>query len=532
MMSVSPRESESPRPPGHDGIKPGGAYARYALAVLVLVYVLNLVDRQIISILAERIKADLGITDAQLGFLYGTAFAIFFAVFGIPLARLADNWKRTRLISLGLGFWSLVTVLSGLAGNFAQLAAARFGVGLGEASAAPAAHSLLSDYFPRKWRATALAVFASGAFIGTGLGLGIGGLVVDAWDRAYAAGPSPFGLRAWQVAFFVVGLPGLLLAIWVASLREPRRGQVDGIYAASDRHPFRAFFAEMAQMLPPMDLVRLVRTGAGPRQLIKNVIAAIGLAVLAWAAIRLTGDVAQWTALCTGIYIAYSWVQSLRRRDGPAYALIIQTPALRYMALGSGSVSFINYGIGFWAAPYLIRTHGVTVAEVGLMLGGLSAAGGWLGVTLGGILSDLWRRRSVAGRVYFCLAAAGAALVNGLTLFTVTDTGLFYFLFFPFMVFSTAWLGPGTSTVQDLVLPRMRATGAAMYFLTTTFIGAGLGPYTVGRLSLALGDLGAAILISLGILALAAVFFTLAARHMGDAETSMGGRVKRAGETN
>ncbi|MEJ2297663.1 MAG: MFS transporter, partial [Woeseiaceae bacterium] len=119
-------------------VRPDSGYSRYALVVLVIVYVFNFLDRQILSILAEDIKADLGISDAQIGFLYGTAFAVFYAVFGIPMGRLADNWVRTRLIAIGLAFWSLSTALSGLARSFAPLAVCRFAVGIGEASASPA----------------------------------------------------------------------------------------------------------------------------------------------------------------------------------------------------------------------------------------------------------------------------------------------------------------------------------------------------------------------------------------------------------
>ncbi|MCA3255181.1 MAG: MFS transporter, partial [Alphaproteobacteria bacterium] len=127
----------------------GGPYAWYVLGVLVLVYVVNFVDRQIIAILAEDIKRDLGVTDTELGFLYGTAFAVFYALFGIPLGRLADNWVRTRLLSLGLTLWSSMTAISGFATNFTQLSLARVGVGVGEASAGPSAFSMLSDWFPK-----------------------------------------------------------------------------------------------------------------------------------------------------------------------------------------------------------------------------------------------------------------------------------------------------------------------------------------------------------------------------------------------
>ena len=128
---------------GSGADRTGDGYARYVLAVLVLVYVFNFLDRQIPAILAERIKEDLQIGDAQLGYLYGTAFAVFYALFGIPLGRLADAWDRRRLIAWGLGFWSLMTAASGFARTFGGLALARVGVGVGEASATPAAYSLL-----------------------------------------------------------------------------------------------------------------------------------------------------------------------------------------------------------------------------------------------------------------------------------------------------------------------------------------------------------------------------------------------------
>ena len=117
----------------------GGAYSHYVLFVLVIVYVFNFIDRNILSILSQDIQADLGVTDAQMGFLYGTVFAVFYAVFGIPLARFADVWVRRSLISVGLMFWSLMTAMSGFAKSFSMLAGFRIGVGIGEASASPAA---------------------------------------------------------------------------------------------------------------------------------------------------------------------------------------------------------------------------------------------------------------------------------------------------------------------------------------------------------------------------------------------------------
>ena len=213
-----------------DAPETGGPYAHYVLATLVVVYVFNFIDRHILSILTEDIKADLGATDAQMGFLFGTVFAVFYAVFGIPLARFADVWVRRSIIAGGLVAWSAMTALSGLAKSFPVLAACRIGVGIGEAAASPAAFSLLSDYYPPERRATVIAIYSAGVFIGAGIRLFLGGSILDAWNAAYPdTSLPPFGLRGWQVAFMAVGLPGILVAIWVRTLKEPIRGQSEGL---------------------------------------------------------------------------------------------------------------------------------------------------------------------------------------------------------------------------------------------------------------------------------------------------------------
>ena len=189
----------------------GGPYAYYVLAVLFVVYVFNFIDRQILSILLQPIKEDLQVSDTAMGFLTGFAFAVFYAIAGLPLARVADRWVRRSLIALSLATWSLMTAASGLARNFTDLALARVGVGIGEAGCTPPAHSLLSDYFPPERRATVLAVYACGIYMGVGLGFWLGGWLNDA-----------FG---WRVAFMVIGLPGVAMALVVRfTVREPPRG--------------------------------------------------------------------------------------------------------------------------------------------------------------------------------------------------------------------------------------------------------------------------------------------------------------------
>src|SRR5215218_6622460 len=185
------------------------AYGRYALTLLVAIYTVNFLDRQIITTIGESIKNDLRLTDTQMGALGGIFFAAVYTILGIPIARLADKGNRPWVMTLSLAVWSGFTVISGLARNYAVLAFARAGVGIGEAGCSPTAHSLLADYFPKEKRATALAIYSTGISIGTLLGFVIGGFVAENWG--------------WRAAFYVAGAPGLALAVLaIFSLVEPR----------------------------------------------------------------------------------------------------------------------------------------------------------------------------------------------------------------------------------------------------------------------------------------------------------------------
>ena len=186
------------------------------LAFLVLLYVVNYVDRQILSVLLEPIKHDLGASDTQMGLLTGLAFALFYTVAAIPIARLADGGVRRDVIVVGVAVWSVMTATCGLARSFVELALARVGVGVGEATLNPAAHSLLSDYFPPEKRATALALYNVGGNLGIMTGFMLGGFIGEAYG--------------WRAAFFIVGLPGLALAVATRFvLIEPPRGALEGL---------------------------------------------------------------------------------------------------------------------------------------------------------------------------------------------------------------------------------------------------------------------------------------------------------------
>jgi predicted MFS family arabinose efflux permease len=191
-------------------------YRRYVLFLLTIVYALNFVDRQILVILQESIKADMALSDAQLGLLTGFAFAIFYVSVGIPIARWADVGNRKNIVAGAVAVWSGMTALSGLTQNFYQLLLARIGVGIGEAGGSPPSHSILSDYYPAKERGRAMAIYSTGVYLGILIGFIVGGWVNEHYG--------------WRIAFFAVGLPGLLVALIVKfTIREPIRGIADGI---------------------------------------------------------------------------------------------------------------------------------------------------------------------------------------------------------------------------------------------------------------------------------------------------------------
>lgn len=520
-----------------DGDYRATGYSYYVLFVLFTVYVLNFADRNILSILGEDIKRDLGISDSQLGFLYGTAFAVFYSLFGIPLGRLADMWFRGRLIALGLALWSTMTALSGVAGSFAQLALARVGVGVGEASASPAAFSMLSDYFPRAQRGMALAVYSSGIYVGAGLSLAVGGEVVEWWRTTYTPATAPFGLRGWQVAFFVVGLPGLLLALICAFIKEPVRGQSEGIVSAREPHPFRKTLTELAAVLPVFSWFHLKANGAPGKTLGLNLVFGSVCVVAAFALVQAfsntsnwVGDAQQWGAIALGAYCVFSWAQGLVLRDAPAHALIWGNPTFILATIGFGTISMVGYSVGFWSPIYALRVLELPLDQVGWVLGFGAAIGGWVGVSIGGPIADFWRKYTPRGRILLVITSVALALPLGLATFTVRDPQLFYTFAIASNLVSTMWVGAAAATCQDLVLPRMRGVATAAYFLSTTLIGLGLGPYMVGKLSVETGSLRTAILLLFMVVPITLTLLGFAAKLLPEAESNRKARARAAGE--
>jgi MFS family permease len=511
-------------------------YSWYVLGVLVVVYILNFIDRQIVSILAVDIKADLGLTDSDMGFLGGAAFAVFYALFGIPLGRLADNWSRVKLLSIGLALWSLMTALSGFARNQAELTLARMGVGVGEATASPTAYSLISDYFPKRQRATALAIYSSGLYIGGGVSLFIGALIVKSWNDAFPGG-GPLNLVGWQAAFLAVGIPGILVALWVASLREPKRGAMDGLETESSATPFRAFASDLSMIVPPFTLWGAWQRG--PVALLINLATGAAIAAFAWWMIQLTGNLPQWSAVGFGYYAVFSWASTLRAKDPATFKLIWGTPAFICTTLGYGLVALAAYALAFWSAPYAETVLKLPKAELAFILGANGALSGFLGVIIGGRVADMLRAKNPAGRILVIIFGVVAPVLPIWIGFTTDDSTLFYVMQFLAGMLGAAALGAAAATTQDLVLPRMRGTATAAFFLGTTLVGLSFGPYMVGQVSdLAgtmvdgklVGDLRTGILSLIGVAPIALGLLIAAYKMLPTAEATIVERARDAGE--
>ena len=278
---------------------PRSAY--FALAVLVLTNLFNMLDRSIVAILAQSIKADLKLGDAELGFLLGTAFAVFYSVVGIAMGRISDFVSRKKMLAMGLALWSVMTALGGAATGFMSLSAARIGVGVGEAAANPCSHSLLADTFPPRNRALALGTYLTGTFLGTAIAMAVGGLFVQKWPDFCAVVPitGACDVAGWRAALVTVGVPGLLLALLVLGIKEPTRS-IKPYHGSM----FRMILREVAAAFPPFTLSSIHRVG-GREGLMKNLrlIAIIAAIAVPWVLIRFSLGV-RYKAIPTNRFIA------------------------------------------------------------------------------------------------------------------------------------------------------------------------------------------------------------------------------------
>jgi MFS family permease len=297
------------------------------LALLTLTYFFSFMDRQILAILLEAIKADLKLSDTQLGLLSGLVFAIFYATLGIPIARLADRSSRRNIVAVSLAVWSVMTAACGLAQNFTQLMLARIGVGVGEAGSGPPSHAIIADLYPPEKRASAMAIYSLGVLLGGGLGLMIGGNVAATYG--------------WRAAMFVVGLPGVALAIIVRLLVvEPRRGLSDARPTNTDVAPptLRQGITSIWASAPAFHLIAAITitslvgyavTGWGPSYMQRSLglsmrdvanYVALPAAIIGSASALIGGALADRAAKRHGVW-AQSWVVTLMKLVALPFAI-------------------------------------------------------------------------------------------------------------------------------------------------------------------------------------------------------------------
>ncbi|MBU1254063.1 MAG: MFS transporter [Alphaproteobacteria bacterium] len=373
---------------------------RATLWILLVVYIFNFIDRQIVNILAEPIALDLGLSDTQIGLMTGLAFALFYTLLGLPIARYSDRatTNRPRLIAIALATWSAMTALCGLAQNFYQLLLARIGVGVGEAGCTPPAHSLISDLVPPERRSSALAFYSLGIPVGTLLGMMIGGLLAD-WV-------------GWRMAFLFVGLPGVAMALVVHfMLREPRRGM-------------SATLAEHSTPPPEMSLWTSVRTVMRSRAFVLLLLAGSTASFLAYGKTTWTtiffqrthdltpGEVGFWFGVINGAagilgtwlggYLADRFGAKNRRHvlTAPAVAMAVAAP-IAFLAYQAATwqvalallivptlCNSLYYGPTYSAAQGLVPLRARAIAAA-VLLFFQNLIGLGLGPLFFGMLSDL-----------------------------------------------------------------------------------------------------------------------------------------------
>lgn len=361
--------------------------------MLVVVYTFNFIDRQILAILLPAIKVEFGVDDWVLGFLAGSAFALFYATLGIPIALLADRFNRRNLIAAAVAIWSLMTALSGFAGNIVHLALARVGVGIGEAGCSPPAHSMISDYYPPERRSTAMGIFT--------LGISVGIMI------AYLAGGWVAQNIGWREAFLIVGIPGLLLALVVRfTVREPPRGMSEN----------------------------RTDTAARPGVL----------------------DVARY---------------------------LMQRKSFIHMAVGSGLASFGGYAVISFFPSFLVRSHGMGLAEIGLYMGLIVGIGGGLGFAGGGYIADKVAKRSKKHSLWVVAIATLFAWLFVFPIYLLENSYVVLALATVPAVFSNFYLATTIAQTQSLVGLRMRAVASAILLFILNIIGLGLGPQVTGIVS-------------------------------------------------
>jgi MFS family permease len=525
-----------------------GRYGWYALTLVSAAQAMSLLDRQILSILANDIRTDLNIGNAEIGLLYGTVFALFYALFSLPLGRLVDGWIRTKLLAICLTFWSFFAGLSAFASGFALLAISRLGVGIGEGATQPAANSIIFDALPKSRRGVGMAGLAVGLALGLGLSMALGGMVAQWWNGLYPDGNTPGGFSGWQIAFLIAALPGFPLAWLLYRLREPVRGGMDGILTPEDPAPFRASADVLGSVVPGTNWYYLWRRDAGASQWLTNIAGLALILLTAFLLVRFAQGFSprppleiwgaqidphwmQWGVAAFGAFVVLNLFQSFRLTDPAAYKVIL-SPSLILLMVAGGLQTAINYGVMAFTPTMLITDFGLTQAQAGVQFGLLSAFLGIIGPLVAGPLSDwLSARMGGKGMVWLVLASLSISPFFGVWAYSSETVSEFYTRFVMYSLILTLWLPPAYALMLGLVLPRMRGITFSTYMIIQTLLGLGVGPYMVGMVADRNGgDLGQAIIsVNVVVPLLVLVLLVVLVRYRRD-EASILDRARAGGE--
>jgi MFS family permease len=489
------------------------AYQAYVLVVLLTANIFNYADRSILSVLANDIKRDLGLSDAQVGFLYGTNFAILNAVMCIAMGKLTDNWLRDRLLSIGVAVWSGFTALSGLAQSYFMLALARAGVGIGESTISPVGHSLIAEVFPERRRGISFALYQAGPFMGSALCLGLGGWIVGAWPE-HCGAVGLCGIKGWQAAFLVFGLPGLVLAVLVWLMGEPATGAE--LQRRRTSHPVREGFRELSVLIPPFTMIQLGRLH-GRRTLAINLAVGAGLTATAAILIAVTGDRIQWIGAAFAAYALTSWVQALVHEDKHISRLTVKSPVFLAVTIAAAITGTLTASINFWTVPFALRHLQLTPAEAGAALGQAIGIGGFIGTIGGGLANDWWRLRDKAAGIWILLIAqVGTSAMLFVTL-RMTTLSSYALALGVTTTMCLIWPPGIAALVQDVVRPHMRGRATSFFVITIVIVSMCLGPYTVGCIADITGSLQSGLELMLVATAVSIVFMIFAGRRLPQA---------------
>jgi len=403
----------------------------YATVLLGFVNLFQGLDRAALSVLVEPIKADLGLTDTQLGLLTGFAFSLTYALFGIPLARLADTRSRVKLLSVCLAVWSAATALAGVAQNFVQLALTRVVVGIGEAGGAPASVSMLGDYYTPENRSRGMSWYQLGGAAGGTLGLALVGVIAD-----------QFG---WRIAFFAMGLPGVLLAlVLLTTLRDPQRGR----------------FQQTSETFE------------------------------------------------TDI----TWYQAIGQ--------VLSRRTMLHVFIAYGVGTFGGAGLSAWFGAFFMRSHGLSLSEVGALLGGVVGLCTIVGVMLGAALGPKAVRKDRRWELWWPGAACLAIVPTWILTLYLDDIHVVSLTLGITIIINASFVALVLTSIQSVLPAHLRGMGMAGIMFATNLIGAGSGPLLVGLLSdllepsLGVESLRYAMIISVLVIGWAAIHFFVAAKHL------------------